>query len=277
MKTQQNNIQEQDFLFLHDVEEACSGQYALYFLHIFIQKGSMSFRINERLLQAHTGYGIILIDGKPLQDLHTSTDFDAEIFLISTNYLQANMPRITKNVKGLTFYYDNPLMPMTEADMQRCLMDLQDILMRLQEGLHLYHAETLQRSIDNFTFDLFDIYTRCNSKQAAKDRQAAIITQRFVNLLKEHVKVHRQVEFYAEKLCITPKYLSRVCQETTGQNASHWIIQFTLSRIIEELADGSKSLTEISDAYNFKALSHFTRYIKQHTGMTPSEYQKRNR
>lgn len=272
MNQNQWNIQEQDIIFTDDILEACKATYQDYYLHIFLTSGSVRLRIKDKPFHASAGSGIVLIEGKPIQVLEVSDDAAATILLLSARYLKAGMPKITYNIKGLTYYYDHPVIPMTSEQMEQCLKDVEDIRSRCRNKEHLYYAETLKRSIDNFTYDLFDIYTRSYDKQTAKGGQAAYITQEFVNLLKASLQQERSVEYYADKLCVTPKYLSRACMQTTGHPASYWIGRFTLTRILEELTESNKTLTEISEAFNFQTLSHFTRFVKSHTGMTPSEY-----
>ena len=98
------------------------------------------------------------------------------------------------------------------------------------------------------------------------------MAQQFIDLLQQYVRQKRTVEFYAEKLFVTPKYLSRICLQSTGHNASYWITHFTLAQIMEELTATDRTFTDISNDFNFPYLSHFTRYVKQHSGKTPSEY-----
>ncbi len=277
MKSDKEIIEEPDLFFSEDIREACSGKYCDYLLHIFITKGNVSFRLNDKQYQAQAGCGIILIEGKPLQELSVRAGTKAVVFLKSQFYNQANPLKITHNIKGLSFYYDNPIMQMSAEEMDLCLKDLDDIRNRLQQDGHLYHQETLKRAIENFTYDIFDIYTRCNQEQSSKGGQEALVTQRFIDLLKDHVMKERTVKFYADKLCVTPKYLSRVCCLSTGRSASYWISQFALTRMLELLTDSDKSLTEISHEVNFQSLSHFTRFIKSHTGLTPSEFRMKKR
>ncbi len=104
-----------------------------------------------------------------------------------------------------------------------------------------------------------------------------MVTQESINLLRSNVRKQRTVAFYAQELCVTPKYLSRVCLQSTGHNASYWIGQFAVSEMLEELSKSSLTLTEISIRFHFQSLSHFTRFIKQHTGMTPSEFRMKKR
>lgn len=277
MKSDKEIIEKPDLFFSEDIYEACSGKYYDYLLHIFITKGNVSFRLNDKQYQAQAGCGIILIEGKPLQELSVRAGTKAVVFLKSQFYNQANPLKITHNIRGLSFYYDNPIMQMSAEEMDLCLKDLDDIRNRLQQDGHLYHQETLKRSIENFTYDIFDIYTRCNQEQSSKGGQEALVTQRFIDLLKDHVMKERTVKFYADKLCVTPKYLSRVCCLSTGRSASYWISQFALTRMLELLTDSDKSLTEISHEVYFQSLSHFTRFIKSHTGLTPSEFRMKKR
>lgn len=271
------DIKEQDILFTDDLTEVCSYLYAHYYLHIFVLSGTLSLQVGERQYTGKANDGIILIEGKPIRVMKKSDDVRITAMLLSNKYLQAYMPKISFNVKGLTFYYDHPIMSMDDEDMQLCLTDMDDIRRRLVQKQHLYYKEVLRRSIDNFTYDIFDIYTRCNQAQATKGGQEALVTQHFIDLLKVHVRTERMVEFYADKLCVTPKYLSRVCQASTGHPASYWISQYALGLMLERLTESNHSLTDISNEFNFQSLSHFTRFIKKHTGITPSAHRMRKK
>ena len=272
MATRDYVIQEQDILFTEDILEACSGTYNDYLLHIFITQGCMSFTLDDKFYQAQTGSGIILIEGKPLHDVRIEEGTKAIVLLKSRRYHLSHPLRTPHNIRGLTYYYDNPIMQMSAQDMELCLRDLGDIKCRLLQTDHIYHQETLERSMENFVYDIFYIYSVCNSQQSSKGGREALLAQQFIDLLQQHVRQVRTVEFYADKLFVTPKYLSRICQQSTGHNASYWIIHFTLAQIMEELTSTDRTLTDISNDFNFPYLSHFTRYVKQHSGKTPSEY-----
>lgn len=272
MATRDYVIQEQDILFTEDILEACSGTYNDYLLHIFITQGCMSFTLDDKFYQAQTGSGIILIEGKPLHDVRIEEGTKAVVLMKSRRYHLSHPLRTPHNIKGLTYYYDNPIMQMSVQDMELCLRDLDDIKCRLSQTDHFYHQETLERSMENFVYDIFYIYSVCNSQQSSKGGREALLAQQFIDLLQQHVRQVRTVESYADKLFVTPKYLSRICLQSTGHNASYWITHFTLSQIMEELTDTDRTLTDISNDFNFPYLSHFTRYVKQHSGKTPSEY-----
>ena len=272
MEQQQTDILADDILYTEDVVQACSEQYKDYFLHIFVRRGSVSFHLNDKDYRATANYGIILIEGKPIENVHIAINTKAFVLLISSRYLMQHMPKINYNIKGLTYYYNNPLMAMSREEMAQCSRDVDEIMRRWHLRTHLYFTETLMRAVDIFTYDLFDIYARCNGEQTAKGGQETIVTQQFIALLEKHVQQQRRVDYYAERLFVTPKYLSRICQQATGHSASYWINRFALARITEALTNTNQSLTDISNAFGFPSLSHFTRFVKTNTGMTPTAF-----
>ena len=95
---------------------------------------------------------------------------------------------------------------------------------------------------------------------------------RFLALLREHCSTERSVEFYAQKMGITPKYLSLVCKKKTGYNASKLIDSTVISKAKELLRQQGMSILEVSERLNFVSQSFFGKYFKQRTGISPSRY-----
>ena len=85
----------------------------------------------------------------------------------------------------------------------------------------------------------------------------------------------REVAFYADKLCITPKYLSQVARTVTNLPASQWIQFYAAFELVSLLNDTTKTLTEVSNLMHFENISHFSRYVKKTLGKTPSEYRNK--
>ena len=96
--------------------------------------------------------------------------------------------------------------------------------------------------------------------------------QRFLDLLhSEHYK-HRTVESYAKELCISPKYLSVICKKQSGKTANEWITEHVLEDIRYCLKQTDLSVKQISDRIGFPNPSFFGKYVKEHLGMTPTQY-----
>ncbi len=98
----------------------------------------------------------------------------------------------------------------------------------------------------------------------------------FLDLLhSNHVK-YRTVEAYAEKLCISPKYLTVICKRQSGKTANEWIREQVLTDICYYLRQTDLSIKQICDHMGFPNPSFFSKYVKQHLGMTPMQYRTTN-
>ena len=113
-----------------------------------------------------------------------------------------------------------------------------------------------------------------NSQESvsAQTGRQGLVFDNFMQLVEEHHMVHRNVGFYAEKLNLTPKYLSKLVKNASGRSAPEWI---DLSVILEAknlLKHSNVAIKEIVYKLNFPNQSVFYKFFKMRTGMTPSEY-----
>lgn len=75
--------------------------------------------------------------------------------------------------------------------------------------------------------------------------------RRFIALVNQHSKHERSVNFYADKLCLTPHYLSSVIRETSGQTVMQWINQAVILEAKVLLKHSNLLVFQISDELNF--------------------------
>lgn len=94
----------------------------------------------------------------------------------------------------------------------------------------------------------------------------------FMSLVKRHHTSCRGVKFYADKLCLTPNYLSGVVKEYTGKTATEWVNDFVIVEAKIMLKDTSLSVQEISCRLNFPDQSTFGKYFKKIVGISPKAY-----
>ena len=110
-----------------------------------------------------------------------------------------------------------------------------------------------------------------NIEQKANTKSRALVYQ-FLKLLSEYHTMHRNVGFYADKLCLTPKYLSRVIRDATGKSAPEWIDSYVILEAKNLLKHSGLAIKEIVFRLNFPNQSVFYKFFKARTGMTPTEY-----
>ena len=107
-----------------------------------------------------------------------------------------------------------------------------------------------------------------------KSRQQQIF-ERFINEVNQHFIHDRNVYTYAERLCITPKYLSAIVRQVSGKSANDWINDYVVLEAKALLRVKWNTIKDVSNKLNFPNQSFFAKYFKQHTGMTPKQYKQK--
>ena len=92
--------------------------------------------------------------------------------------------------------------------------------------------------------------------------------------MKGNYRKERMIEFYSEKLFLTPKHLSKVIRERSGKSAGEWIEDHVMLEAKALLKSTDKTIQQISDELKFPSQSFFGKYFKRRAGVSPKEYRK---
>lgn len=98
---------------------------------------------------------------------------------------------------------------------------------------------------------------------------------RFIAEVLANYQKHRDVSFYADKLCVTQKYLSNVISTVSGRRAAEWIKNFVILEAKVLLRSHTYSVQQVSDLLNFPNASFFGVYFKRAVGCSPKTYANR--
>lgn len=99
------------------------------------------------------------------------------------------------------------------------------------------------------------------------------IFHHFLSLVNTHIQQHRDVLFYTNKLCITPRYLRKIAKENSLYESPKVIIDKRLIIEIKVLLQSTKfSIQEIADNLNFPDASYLSRYFKMNCDITLTKY-----
>lgn len=98
--------------------------------------------------------------------------------------------------------------------------------------------------------------------------------KQFMELVHKYYTSERSVGFYADKLCISPKYLSFIIKEVTNRTAAEWIDEYVILEAKNMLRFSGMNIQQVAYALNFNNQSSFGKYFKHLTGMSPTQFQK---
>ena len=138
--------------------------------------------------------------------------------------------------------------------------------------------EALGSLISSFFYALGSSLTRRLDEIRKEDgfigpaSRSKLIFDQFIHLVNNHHAEYRCVDFYARKLNLTPKYLSKVVKQVSGRSAPDWIDSYVILEAKNMLRYSDMPIKQIMFNLNFDNHSVFYKYFKSHTGMTPTEY-----
>lgn len=134
-----------------------------------------------------------------------------------------------------------------------------------------YHKEIIRTIIKAILLEMLSNMETDRCQSAEGENKTQFQFNRFLQILSSEDVKHRPIDFYADKLCISAKYLSVICSKVSGKSARQWIDEYTVEDIRYHLFNTDYSIKEIAYRLGFENLSFFGKYVKRHFGKSPSE------
>ena len=171
---------------------------------------------------------------------------------------------------------ENPCIQLTDVDVDM-LVKLGDMVKeKVRRMDHPYRKEIASHLMIALLYEISAIYRRGQPLiQRSRNRNQELF-ERFLFLVTQHCKSERRLEFYAQQMFLTSKYLSSVIKQVSGRSASEWIAHTVILNAKSMLRSASMTVQQISNELNFPNPSFFGQFFKKHTGITPKEYQQQD-
>ncbi len=139
-------------------------------------------------------------------------------------------------------------------------------------AVHTGYKENRNIELHNILMFIRNLTLNQNDITVAEQPRNVQIFNRFINLVNENCEKHRDMEFYADKICLNKQYLSSIISDVSKRKASSWIEEAIITRAKVLLRHDDMTVNEVSERLGFSEPSNMTRYFKRATGMTPLEY-----
>ena len=146
------------------------------------------------------------------------------------------------------------------------------MLQSISQLNHLKRNELLVKQMEIGT-QLMEIYLHENGLTTLELTPAQQLFNRFKNAFVNHFQESREVQYYANLLCLSPKYFGSIIKKETGISANEWISGYVIVQAKSLLRHSQNlNIQQISYQLGFPDPAAFTRYFKANTGMSPKEY-----
>lgn len=242
-------------------------------------EGRLKMDINGKMIEVSKNDIFVCPPNSIVDILEVSEDF-ACVALCVTNRGMQNILRSYVNVWNRAMYVNKvSIIKMTVGE--KLFYDKFTELVRLCldfKGMEHstwgpYRREIVETLLKTALLALCHAFVADSPEENAKSSSSTNeLFDKFLELLQENEVKHRPVEFFAQQLCITPKYLSIVCKRHSQKTAIEWITEYTLSDITYYLRSTNKSIKEISVILGFSNTSFFGKYVREHFHMSPLKY-----
>lgn len=211
---------------------------------------------------------LLIVPNSILQLIEVSPDFDMQMVAMDSEFL----PITGKDdfFTHLLQLQKNIILSLTPQESQQIKSYFDLMWTILQESP--FHREVIQHLLASLLYNI-EYLTNNNQKAQNYQTRQEDIFQRFISLVNTYSKKERNVVFYADKLCLTPRYLNTVVRQASQQTVMDWINQSIILEAKVLLKHSNLLVYQISDELNFPNPSFFCKFFKRMTGITPREYQ----
>lgn len=239
---------------------------------VYFRAGTLRLRINLRELEFKAGDFLVVSPGTVFEFLYISSDLDLAMLAFSNSLMESWQKEELLQVylQGRLFLH----LSLTEQESQR----MEQIFALLWEVVHdrPFPKESVQ-SLISLVFHQTDGF-RGRELEAGKQKRSRQeeVFNRFLELVNKYAVQERSCTFYADRLCLTSRYLSTLVRQASGRTVMDWVNEAVMQEAKLMLCHTDKLVYQIADELNFPNASFFCKYFRRMTGMTPKDYREEN-
>lgn len=249
------------------------------YMLIYCISGHMRLNVNLSEVELKENMMFVNVPGNILKVTDILNQEDCDIQYVVVAMSERFMSRLVLDVnkvftEGLSLI-DNPIMEVRPDYASQMYKSIEMITSILKSDVQ-YKSDIVTTMMSSVFYLVAGLWSESVSKlqesSAAPTSRGRMIFEMFMKLVKEYHTKYRNVGFYADKLCLTPKYLSKLIKNASGRSAPEWIDAYVILEAKNLLKHSNTSIKEIVFTLNFPNQSVFYKFFKARTGMTPSEY-----
>lgn len=236
---------------------------------ILCTAGKGSVNINGNSYEVHTNDLLIGMPNNIIENALMSVDFRCCCICLRMDYLEQILPIAEQNWQLRLLFEQNPLVHLSEENVSTFLLYFNLILSRINHSSEKYLKRVIDALLVAFMYDSRSTIDNRVDTNMHPFNSKETHFKAFIELLTNSYPKNRSVQYYADQLCITPKYLSTICKSISKKSASRIINMYVEKDIEYQLCHTQKSIKEISALLGFPSISFFGKYVKSAFGKSP--------
>lgn len=247
------------------------------FMLLYCLKGHLRMNVNLKEFDISEGMMFMNVPGNIIrvnEILDTPQEQVRYICIaISREFSQGLKLDVTKLFNEGVSMLENPGVKLGETEINLTRSHMRLLGEQLKSDIP-YKKDAVLSTLSSLFYVLMGVWNDLKSKEKhdGQSTRTKVTFDKFMKLVSEYHTQYRNVGFYADKLCLTPKYLSKLVKNATGRSAPEWIDSYVILEAKNLLKYSGTTIKEIVYKLNFPNQSVFYKFFKARTGMTPTEY-----
>lgn len=241
-------------------------------------KGRSRIVSNLQTYEAEAG-SLLLIPSKVIVSNEGDTgSCEGIAFMIDHAYLSECSINIKTMSSAIMHIVQHPCVKLEAAELERLRAALSMLKERIDDAAGSEFRDDLIRAlVETAVYMCCDLFMMHIANEQPKPANGVSVRldeyfHRFLHELSQHYLERRSVSFYADRLCISSRYLTTIVRRVSGMSVSEWMNRYIVMEAKYLLKYSEMSIQEIAYKLSFPNQSFFGKYFKQHTGMAPSAF-----
>ena len=220
-------------------------------MHLLCTEGEGSFVFNAKCYQIEKNDLVVMPNPSRAKNLAATPDMKVEWFAADYKFLQNLLPSNNYSIGGSISLNQDPVIKLTDEQAAILLADFHRLRDRMGDRHLLFYRELMGSLCLTMMYDIFEPHAQRDATDTHSDRTAYIVKQLMALLATSISRTEREVRYYAERLNVSPKYLSATVKRVTCHSVSSYISRATVPILKGFLDDERLSLTQIADRMIF--------------------------
>lgn len=236
-------------------------------------RGRIIYRLDTQEKVIQPGDILIVTERHIVDRYQPSPDMEGLCMIMSVNFFHEIIQSVRDVSSLFLFARSHPVMKLEPKEIETFKEYFQTIKQKIGDEENHFRKDLIRTLLLAMFYDLSNVIYRVQHYDKPRSRAEAIFTD-FLRMVESHCRQERRVGWYAQQLCITPKYLSETVKAISQRTPNEWIDNYVTMEMRVMLKNSTKSIKEIASELKFPNQSFLGKYFKDNVGMSPSEYRK---
>ena len=259
--------------YLNVFPQSLMSSYLVDYIGLVVcTRGSYSFKVNEENMEARAGETLFLTENVHFQIESVSADLEYSLLFYRITPIRDILGNTVMMMRLYATLNPRPFIVLATGE-EYALADYTQLLPSASyTESTMFDGHERKLLMLSLTYRLCSIFNRKVVQGGEASGHKIDIFVKLITLISDHYPKERSVSFYADRLCLSPKYLSSMVKGICGYTVQDLVFKAIIRRAIFLMTSTSKTIQESSDELNFPNASAFGTFFKKHTGLSPKNY-----